>query len=352
MAAMTAIDEELECTNEAPPSLEEVVGDIEPTADEVEVLKDIEKMALKDLLHISACPSILMRMSATICIAGLCSSADGRRGICQMKPDPIPRLIGLIEDEHAGLRAHGFSALANLCEEEEAAVRLAEQGAGLKTMAQILDVVKNRGRMPEGCPKLLVNMTRVDLGRKAMLEGKDETGVGSLREHINDLVDAFEASREKPGDPLAWLALFFENMSQEKDGAKLLCNLHSGNHGFLLLRIAKGLAGSHHDRQLGAAGAIKNCCFYPEMHEHIIKHAEVAALLVLPLVGPPDGYDDEDKEGMYPVRVRVSARVRVRRQAGRQAGRCRRALRYLPQRHAPTCSNHACLLLLCPLILP
>lgn len=197
MSAFTAIDEELECTNEAPPSLEEVVGDIAPTEDEVEVLKDLEKMALKDLLHISACPSILMRMSATVCIAGLCSSEDGRRGICQMKPDPFPRLIGLIEDEHAGLQAHGFSALANLCEEEEAAVRLAEQGVGLKTMSRILDVVKNRGRMPEGCPKLLVNMTRVDLGRKAMLEGKEDADVGSLREHIADLVDAFEASREK-----------------------------------------------------------------------------------------------------------------------------------------------------------
>ena len=74
-------------------------------------------------------------------------------------------------------------------------------------------------------------------------------------------------------------------MSQEKDGAKLLCNLHSGNHGFLLLRIAKGLAGNNQDRQLGAAGAVKNCAFYPEMHEHIVKHPEVAALLVLPLVG-------------------------------------------------------------------
>jgi hypothetical protein len=305
-SALAAIDEELECTNVAPPSLEEVVGDVQPTAEETEVLKDIEKMALKDLLHISACPSILMRMSATIIIAQLCSSEDGRRGIVQMKPDPIPRLLGLIKDPHEGLRAHGYSALANLCEEEEAAVRLAEAGAGLKTMAAILDVVKRKSRMPEGCPKLLVNMTRVDLGRKAVLSGKasdDEDGDGScaLGQNINDLVDAFEASREKPGDPLAWLALFFENIAREKDGAELLCNLHSGKHGFLLLRIARGLAGSNPDRQLGAAGAIKNCCFYPENHERISEHLEVAALLALPLVGPADGYDEEDKDGMYPV---------------------------------------------------
>ena len=155
--------------------------------------------------------------------------------------------------------------------------------------------------MPEGCPKLLVNMTRIDLGRKAVLKGEENNESGTLDQNINDLVDAFESSREKPGDPLAWLALFFENMSQEKDVAKLLCNLHSGKHGFLLLRVAKGLAGSNLDRQLGAAGAIKNCCFYPEMHEHIIEHDELAALLVLPLVGPPDGYDDEDRDGMYSV---------------------------------------------------
>jgi len=306
---MNSIDEELECKNEAPPSLEEVVGDVEPTVEEVEALKDLEKMALKDLLHISGCPSILMRMSATICIAGLCSSENGRKGICQMKPDAIPRLIGLTEDEHEGLRAHGFSALANLCENEEAAVRLAEQGVGLKTMGQILDVVKRKSRMPEGCPKLLVNMTRVDLGRKAVLEGLSDGATGPLSRHITDLVDAFEASREKPGDPLAWLALFFENISQEREGAKLLCNLHSGKHGFLLLRVAKGLAGTNSDRQLGAAGAVKNCCFYPEMHEHIVQHDEMAALMVLPLVGPSDGYDDEDKDDMYPVCIYVCKHV-------------------------------------------
>ena len=113
-------------------------------------------------------------------------------------------------------------------------------------MAQILDVVKRKSRMPEGCPKLLVNMTRVDLGRKAVLSGGDST-TGALAGYINELVDAFELSREKPGDPLAWLALFFENIAQEKEGAKLLCNLHSGRHGFLLLRVAKGLAGRWKD---------------------------------------------------------------------------------------------------------
>ena len=303
MAAMAAIDEELECTSEAPPSLEAVVGDLEPTAEEAKVLQDLETMALKDLLHISACPSLLMRMSATVCIAGQCSSESGRRGICEVQPDAFPRLVGLIEDEHEGLRAHGFSALANLCENEDAAVRLAERGVGLKTMAAILDVVRRKSRMPEGCPKLLVNMTRIDLGRKAVLKGEEGSAAGALAQHLNDLIDAFEASREKPGDPLAWLALFFENMSQEKEVAQLLCNLHSGKHGFLLLRVAKGLAGSNPDRQLGAAGAIKNCCFYPEMHEHIVKHDEMSALMVLPLVGPPDGYDDEDKDEMYPVRL-------------------------------------------------
>jgi len=116
----------------------QVIGDIQPTEAEVEVLKDIEKSSLTDLLHISACPSLLMRMSATVVIAGLCSSEGGRRGICQLKPDCFPRLIGLIEDEHEGLRAHGFSALANLCEDEAAAVRLAEQGAGLKVCVHCL----------------------------------------------------------------------------------------------------------------------------------------------------------------------------------------------------------------------
>ena len=146
-------------------------------------------------------------------------------------------------------------------------------------------------------------MTRIDLGRKAVLKGEEGSSAGAFAEHLSDLIDAFEASREKPGDPLAWLALFFENMAQEKEVANLLCNLHSGKHGFLLLRIAKGLAGSNHDRRLGAAGAVKNCCFYPEMHEHIVKHDEMSALMVLPLVGPPDGYDDEDKDQMYPVSV-------------------------------------------------
>merc|ERR1719183_997534 len=125
-AAMQAIDEELEMSSVAPPSLSDVMSDLEPTAEEAEQLQAIEKMALKDVLHISACPSILMRMSATIIIAQLCSSEEGRRSICQMVPDPVPRLIGLIKDPHEGLRAHGYSALANLCEEEEAAVRLAE----------------------------------------------------------------------------------------------------------------------------------------------------------------------------------------------------------------------------------
>ena len=105
-----------------------------------------------------------------------------------------------------------------------------------------------------------------------------------------------------------------------------MCNLHSGNHGFLLLRIAKGLAGSNHDRQLGAAGAIKNCCFYPDMHEHIIKHAELAALLALPLVGSSDGYDEEDKDGMYPVRARVRAGGQARRQADRRCDACATAM--------------------------
>jgi hypothetical protein len=321
---MAAIDEELECTSEEPPSLEEVVGNIEPTAEEATVLRDLETMALKDLLHISACPSLLMRMSATVCIAGLCSSESGRRGICEVQPDAFPRLVGLIEDEHEGLRAHGFSALANLCENEEAAVRLAERGVGLKTMAAILDVVKRRSRMPEGCPKLLVNMTRIDLGRKAVLKGEEGSSAGAFAEHLSDLIDAFEASREKPGDPLAWLALFFENMAQEKEVANLLCNLHSGKHGFLLLRIAKGLAGSNHDRRLGAAGAVKNCCFYPEMHEHIVKHDEMSALMVLPLVGPPDGYDDEDKDQMYPVSV---SPPQVRRCRRHPAERRRREMR-------------------------
>jgi hypothetical protein len=196
-----------------------------------------------------------------------------------------------------------LASAENPCENEDAAVRLAERGVGLKTMAAILDVVRRKSRMPEGCPKLLVNMTRIDLGRKAVLKGEEGSAAGALAQHLNDLIDAFEASREKPGDPLAWLALFFENMSQEKEVAQLLCNLHSGKHGFLLLRVAKGLAGSNPDRQLGAAGAIKNCCFYPEMHEHIVKHDEMSALMVLPLVGPPDGYDDEDKDEMYPVRL-------------------------------------------------
>ena len=301
-AAMQAIDQELEMSSVAPPSLSDVMSDLEPTAEEAEQLQAIEKMALKDVLHISACPSILMRMSATIIIAQLCSSEEGRRSICQMVPDPVPRLIGLIKDPHEGLRAHGYSALANLCEEEGAAVRLAEAGAGLHTMSAILDVVRRKSRMPEGCSKLLVNMTRVDFGRKAVLsgataDGDSEGGVGALSQNINDLVDAFEASREKPGDPLAWLALFFENIAREKEGADLLCN--SNNGGFLLARIARGLAGSNTDRQIGAAGAIKNCCFYPENHERISEHLEVAALLALPLVGPADSYDEDDKDGMY-----------------------------------------------------
>jgi len=111
------------------------------------------------------------------------------------------------------------------------------------------------------------------------------------------LVEAFEASKALPGDPLGPLALFFENICQEPAGATIFCEPEDG---FILNIVAKGLADINKDRQLGAAGAIKNCSFHKEWHEEIAKHREVAALLALPLVGEPDGYDEEDKEGMYP----------------------------------------------------
>ena len=118
------------------------------------------------------------------------------------------------------------------------------------------------------------------------------------------LINEYENSRKLIGDPLASLGFFFENMAQEVQGASILCN----DEDFLLLRLMKDLAGAHPDRMLGAAGAMKNCCFHSELHATIASHRDLAALLCLNLVGSSETFDDDDREGMQ---TGLAAKCRV-----------------------------------------
>ncbi len=75
----------------------------------------------------------------------------------------------------------------------------------------------------------------------------------------------------------------------------MLCN---EQHGFMLLNIARQIVSTSEERQIGAAAAVKNCCFERLVHPEIAQYPELAALLCLPLVGDRETFDDDDLKDM------------------------------------------------------
>lgn len=139
--------------------------------------------------------------------------------------------------------------------------------------------------------KLLANLTRHHDGRIAAVgyvsDGTQQQRAAQLRR----LADAFSQGSGAQGDALAPLAMFFENIASATGGAALLC---SEEHGFMLLSVARQMASENEERKLGAAAAVKNCTFERTVHDLIAEHAEIAALLCLPLVGDRDTFDEDD----------------------------------------------------------
>ncbi|EKX49263.1 hypothetical protein GUITHDRAFT_104791 [Guillardia theta CCMP2712] len=253
-------------------------------------------MALDDLLLFIDHKSRLVRIGASSVLAGLSASRSGRQALIDCKADAIEKIVNRINDDHDAALTAILASLVNLCEEEEAAVRVAKAGAGEKTMKKIVSALEVGTRLPDGAPKLLVNISRVFEGRKRMLGYVSDGSSEERKKEILQLLHHFEESRKQKDNDLSFLALFFENISQEVMGANLLCD---ENEGFKLGIVAKGLAEDNKERQLGAAGTVKNCAFFTELHRGIAEHAEVAALLVLPLVGESSSFEDDDMNGMY-----------------------------------------------------
>ncbi|KAJ1477513.1 hypothetical protein T484DRAFT_1963201 [Baffinella frigidus] len=265
------------------------------TEEETLVLSKLEEMALEELMRMLEHKSAIVRSGAMAVVAGLSVTTQGRMAIIAQEPDIIPILVEKIGGQSIAVEAAASMALVNLAEDEAAAKRVVKAGAGQKAMERILTCGADQGSVRETAAKLLVNVSRIAEGRRALAGYVADGSAEIQRKLLTLLVTEYENSRRIGGDHLASLAFFFENMAQEVTGALVLCN----EEDFLLGRIVKDLAGNNGDRKLGAAGTMKNCCFHQELHSAMASHRDLAALLCLNLVGTSDEFDDEDREGMF-----------------------------------------------------
>mmetsp|Transcript_29951 Transcript_29951/g.73721 ORF Transcript_29951/g.73721 Transcript_29951/m.73721 type:complete len:388 (+) Transcript_29951:57-1220(+) len=250
--------------------------------------------ALAELLNMLDTRSDKVREAATKAASGLSGTAEGREVLMGAKSDPIEKLVPMMEDKDVAISTHAVAAVVNLCEYEEAARGVViRAGAMPKVMERVAGGFERReaGKGLAHTAKLLANLTRHHDGRIAavghMSDGTQEQRASQLRR----LADAFSQGSGAQGDALGPLALFFENIAGAPGGPALLC---SEAHGFLLLPVARQIASSSEERQMGAAAAIKNCSFERTTHDLMAQHPEIAALLCLPIVGDRETFDDDD----------------------------------------------------------
>eukprot|EP00961_Rhodomonas_salina_P126344 1701867-Rhodomonas_salina.1 len=230
----------------------------------------METMALEDLVAFLSHRSRLVRKGAVAAAAGLSGTKAGRVVLIEKKPDALTTLIGWAsslsshpfavccpeltrrgtqDDWQQGLGGHPWLCLracydtrtetAHTWWHQEAVINISKLGAGPKIMQKILDDSEGGSNL-DAASKLLANVSRVAHGRRELI-GYVSDGTGEERKkQMKELIGVFEKSLSKAGDPLAPLALFFENVASEPQGAKLLCD---DEEGFALASIAKGLAG-------------------------------------------------------------------------------------------------------------
>nr|XP_009385640.1 PREDICTED: protein HGH1 homolog isoform X2 [Musa acuminata subsp. malaccensis] len=235
---------------------------------------------LDELLGFLSAPSLQVKKAAVDIVRGLTGSDDGLGPLAARADIALPPLARLIRDAPE-LAAPAAEALINLSQDPA----IAEKLIALGTVPTALDVLYKHGdpNLSRLLVMLLANLTQVDSGASALLQIGGDKMEGL---YISKLVRSFcrsSSGESKAEDTFEHVASVLVNISKVEAGRKILLEPKRG----LLKQAICQLDSTNPLRKKGVSGTIRNCCFEADNQlQNLLSVAEFLwPALLLPVAG-------------------------------------------------------------------
>jgi len=217
-------------------------------------------------------------------ILSLTGTPEGRQLIVD-HPSIIKKVCLLLNDVQHSIAKDASLVLVNLSSDDSLIANLTSTELGI--IKKSYDMVTDpNNKLADPACMILSNLTRT-------LRGSEEA-FKILAPNIETLVDIFcnEKFNQK-GAKLHYLGPLFSNLSQLPEMREILLNPAKPT-------LQRLVSFTDYENSLirrgGVIGAIKNCTFQTEFHQHLFSESiDLLPKLLLPLAGPEE-FDDEDND--------------------------------------------------------
>ncbi|XP_010926545.2 uncharacterized protein [Elaeis guineensis] len=247
---------------------------------------------LDELLGFLSTPSPQVKKAAVDIVRGLTGSDEGLVPLAARADVALPALSRLLRDPPE-LSVPAAEALINLSQNPTLADKLVSLGAVPTAMDMLY---KNSDqKVSRLLIMLLANLTQLDSGSAALVQVGDDKMEGL---YISKLVRSFcrSSSVESTAeDTFEHVASILVNISKVQAGRKVLLDSKRG----LLKQVIRQFDSTNSLRKKGVSGTIRNCCFEADSQlQNLLLMSEFLwPALLLPVAGNKV-YSEEDRSKM------------------------------------------------------
>eukprot|EP00250_Pteridium_aquilinum_P005202 c15335_g1_i2 orf=161-1129(+) len=231
--------------------------------------------------------TVLVKKAAVNIVQGLTGTEEGIQSLAS-KGDSLcgPLLVLLRSDQD--LSQPAAEALVNLSQEPDLAEAIIRVGGIEQTMELLGKPVQDVNRL---LVLLIVNLTQSESGARRLLQEADKLEGLFVRK----LVRLFSKSSEGPGDQYEHVSSILVNVTRLESGRKLVLDPKKG----LLKQILPQSDSSSVIRRKGVISTVRNCCFEAEneLANILLCSQYLWPALLLPLAGK-QAYSKEDTSKM------------------------------------------------------
>ncbi|KAI5055608.1 hypothetical protein GOP47_0029129 [Adiantum capillus-veneris] len=207
---------------------------------------------LDELISFLSSPSPQVKMAAVSIVHGLTGSEDGIRSLAG-KGGSLCRALLLLLCSEQNVRQLAVEALVNLSQDTELGEAIIQGGGIEQTMELLGGPTQDLNSL---LLLLIVNLTHSDLGVKCLLQEADKLEGLFVRK----LVGLFSKVPEGSKDHYEHVASVLVNVTRLESGRRLMLDSKKG----LMKQILPHSDSTSLVRRKGVIGTVRNCCFEAE----------------------------------------------------------------------------------------